>query len=205
MIRQLTRYFVQGLIYLVPIAVVIVVVFKLLQFLKEDVIDTFLTDYLLAWTGISIVNSIIVYAIATVLLIALVATAGLVGSSIIFQPVEVWLKRQLDRAPLIKTIYQAIRDLMSAFVGQKKSSNQPVMVKMVENSELYKPGFITREDLSQLGIDEGMVAVYLPHSYAWSGNLFIVPAKNVRPIDVRASDMMKFIVSGGVSEIEDEE
>jgi uncharacterized membrane protein len=48
-----------------------------------------------------------------------------------------------------------------------------------------------------------MVAVYLPHSYAWSGNQFIVPSQNVTPLDVSAATVMKFIVSGGVTKIDD--
>ncbi|HCC31721.1 MAG TPA: hypothetical protein DEQ03_16975, partial [Marinilabiliales bacterium] len=59
-------------------------------------------------------------------------------------------------------------------------------------------GFITETDLSQLNVSE-KVAVYFPHAYAFSGELFIVPTDNITPIDVPAADVMKFIVSGGVS------
>ena len=52
-----------------------------------------------------------------------------------------------------------------------------------------------------MGIDKGMVAVYLPHSYNFSGNLFIVPAENVRPIKASPAEVMKFIVSAGVTSI----
>ena len=55
--------------------------------------------------------------------------------------------------------------------------------------------------LEELGIDGAKVAVYLPHSYNFSGNLFIVPANQVTPIDASASDVMKFIVSGGVTKL----
>jgi uncharacterized membrane protein len=74
---------------------------------------------------------------------------------------------------------------------------------MYENATVQKLGFMTSDDLSDLGIMKGQVAVYLPHSYAFSGNLFIVPAENITLIDASASDIMKFIVSGGVSKIGD--
>jgi uncharacterized membrane protein len=46
--------------------------------------------------------------------------------------------------------------------------------------------------------------VYIPHSYNFSGNLFIVPNGNVRPIHgVEASELMKFAVSGGVTRLKD--
>ncbi len=72
------------------------------------------------------------------------------------------------------------------------------------DSDVEKFGFITNKDLNELGIGEDKVAVYLPHSYAFSGNLYIVPKKNVTPIDAKAADIMKFIVSGGVTTVDNE-
>jgi uncharacterized membrane protein len=70
---------------------------------------------------------------------------------------------------------------------------------------LEKLGFLTEEDLSTLDEKE-KVAVYFPHSYNFSGELFIVPKNQVRPIDISPSVVMKFIISGGVSGIyEDKE
>jgi len=66
---------------------------------------------------------------------------------------------------------------------------------------VHKLGFITQEDLASLGLKEGFIAVYLPHSYNFSGNLFIVPKENVTLIDRSTSDVMKFIVSGGVVDV----
>jgi uncharacterized membrane protein len=66
---------------------------------------------------------------------------------------------------------------------------------------LYKPGFITQNDLSNLNLP-GMCAVYFPHSYAFSGNLFLVDKNKVKPFDGNATDVMKFIVSGGVTNLE---
>ena len=43
------------------------------------------------------------------------------------------------------------------------------------------------------------VAVYLPHSYNFSGNFYIVPREHVTLIDLPGADVMKFVVSGGVS------
>ena len=63
-------------------------------------------------------------------------------------------------------------------------------------------GFITQKDLSNLGIEKGKVAVYLPHSYNFSGNLFIVPVENITPLDAPPAEVMKFIVTAGVTSFE---
>jgi uncharacterized membrane protein len=74
-------------------------------------------------------------------------------------------------------------------------------VKISENGRLYKLGFVTNRDLSKIGLTQEMIAVYLPHSYAFSGNLFVVPAENVTPIEAQSTEVMKFILTAGVTEI----
>ena len=78
------------------------------------------------------------------------------------------------------------------------------MVKVNPISELEKLGFITQEDVSKLGVEGDKVAVYFPHSYNFSGELFIVPSKHVKKIDGPPADIMKFIVSGGVANYNNE-
>jgi uncharacterized membrane protein len=63
-------------------------------------------------------------------------------------------------------------------------------------------GFITDDDLQELGLGKEFAAVYVPMSYSISGRLLIVPKENVAPLDVNGSDAMKFVVSGGVSEVD---
>ena len=70
-----------------------------------------------------------------------------------------------------------------------------------DRGTIEKFGFVTDEDLSSIGVSEEKIAVYLPHSYAWSGNLFIVPAKNVTRINASATDVMKYIISAGVTKV----
>ena len=60
----------------------------------------------------------------------------------------------------------------------------------------------SNEDLKSLGIKDGKVLVYLPHSYAFSGQLFVVDRSYITPIDRSSSEIMKLIVSGGITEIE---
>lgn len=124
---------------------------------------------------------------------------GFLGSTFIAQPILKYFTSLLDRIPLIKTIYSSIKDLLSAFVGQKKGFNKPVLIRVTEAYEVERIGFITDESLESLDAGEGKIAVYLPHSYAFSGNVFIVPKKNVSPINAKSADVMKYIVSGGIS------
>ena len=76
------------------------------------------------------------------------------------------------------------------------------MVTTNKSSGIQQLGFITHTDLVELGIKNDKVAVYFPHSYAISGILLIVPTENIAPINASSAEMMKFIVSGGVTDID---
>jgi uncharacterized membrane protein len=179
-LKRLLAYFLKGLLLAVPVTVTVYVLYKSFVFL-----DNLLPNQL---PGIGI---LIIFSAITFL--------GFLGTTIIQEPLLQAMDRLLERIPLVKFIYTSIRDLLSAFVGKEKMFNKPVMVKMNEQSEVYKLGFITQKDLSAFKIDEGFSAVYLPHSYNFSGNLFIVSNNLIRSLDIPSDEAMKFIVSGGIS------
>ena len=187
--KVIAGYFLRGLLYTVPLAITVYIIYQIFVFLDNLLAD--LIPYNIPGLGILI-------------LLVFITLMGFLGSTIIGQPVVNYLESLLNRIPLLKTLYTAITDLLGAFVGTKKRFNQPVLVKMNRESEIEKLGFITTEDLSRLGIEGGKIAVYMPHSYNFSGNLFIVPRTNVTPIHHNTADVMKFIISGGVTELNEE-
>jgi uncharacterized membrane protein len=185
--KKIISYFLQGLLYIVPISATIFVVIYAFDTIAE-----------LSGKIIKIDNNIL----SIIVLFILITLIGIIGSRIITSPFNSLFKKVLEKAPLLKTIYTSVKDLMNTFVGGKKGFDQAVLVKVYENSTIERIGFITNEDLGSLNIDKGKVLVYLPHSYAFSGQLFLVEKKYLTPIDSSSSDIMKLIVSGGVSEIE---
>jgi uncharacterized membrane protein len=132
-----------------------------------------------------------------VVTLGLLTLLGFLASSVVGTRVIAEIEKSLQGVPLIKILYNAIKDLIGAFVGNKKSFNRPVAVRL-PNSEVYMFGFATREDLQVPGF-EGHVAVYFPQSYNFAGNVLIMPRAFVQPLEVRSSEAMTFIVSGGVS------
>jgi uncharacterized membrane protein len=167
--------------------------YKTFVFLDE-LLKPLVTDYL----------NINIPGLSIVIVFFLVAMLGFMGRTIIARPIKRLVGHIINRVPLIKVIYTSIKDLLSAFVGKEKKFNQPVLVKVNTISELEKFGFLTQTDLSKLGVEGNKVAVYFPHSYNFSGELFIVPAEHVKMIDAPPADVMKFIVSGGVANYDNE-
>lgn len=188
--RHLMNYFFQGLLYIGPIAITIYAIWVTFVW-----IDSLLDQYIERYIGVNIPG----LGLLSILLV--IALIGFIGSSFLFRPVAAQFDRIISRAPLVKIIYTSVKDLLSAFVGQKRRFNKPVLVKVSADGMLEKIGFVTNNDLSDIGIKEKKIAVYLPHSYAWSGNLFIVPAENVTEIQAPPAEVMKYIISAGVTKM----
>lgn len=185
--KKFFKYFFQGLIFIAPLGLTLYIIYALFNFL-----DGIIQQYIHLWFKVHIPG------LGVVAIFILISFVGFLGQSIIFRPVRRLLGKLIDRTPVLKVIYSSIRDLLNAFVGKEKKFNQPVLVKVNTISELEKVGFLTQSDLSDLGIKD-KVAVYFPHSYNFSGELFIVPAEHVKPFDMSPADAMKFVVSGGIA------
>jgi len=91
--------------------------------------------------------------------------------------------------------------LVEAFVGEKKRFTKPVLVTVNQSPVIQRFGFVTENDLSRLGIEATKLAVYLPFSYGFNGQLLVVESSSVSELDVTGTEMMKFIISGGVTDI----
>lgn len=133
-----------------------------------------------------------------ILLVALILIIGFIGSSFIAQPITQRFNKLLAKIPLIKVIYDAVKELLSAFVGNQKKFTEPVMFKETDHANVYKIGFITQKDLSELTQSKGLYAVYLPHAYALSGMVVFVESSKIEALNIPSSQAMKFIISGGV-------
>ncbi len=191
--KKLVGYFFQGVIYIVPITItfyVLINIFNLIDKGTKSFIAFFLgaDNPIISLPGLGILS-----------LLLFVTFFGYIGTFLIAKPVLQYFQDTLQRTPLIKVIYTSVKDFVYAFVGKEKKFTEAVMVCMNKDSNVYKLGFVTSKDLSNLGIEKNMVGVYFPHSYGFTGNFFIVAAEHVTPIHAKSADVMKFIFSGGVS------
>lgn len=188
--KTLISYMLRGLLLLAPIVITLYIIYALFKVLDDSVNDFLEQLFNIRFPGLGIV-----------ILVFLITLIGFLSSTLFFRPLFIMLEHGIARAPLINLIYSALKDFVAAFVSEKKKFNQPVVVNINGNPSFQKLGFITREDLGFIGL-KSKVAVYLPHSYNFSGNLFVVDSKDVTPLDVPVAEFMKFIVSGGITEWE---
>jgi uncharacterized membrane protein len=187
--KRIFSYFLQGLLIISPLAITGYIIYRVFYF-----VDGLLIDQLTKLIGFKIpgIGIILIFVILTLL--------GLIAHTIIARPFRSLYERLMNRAPLLKTIYTSLNDLFSAFVGKERKFNIPVLVLINKDNEIWRMGFMTQKSMTDFGIEK-MVAVYFPHSYAFSGELNIVPESSVKRINLPPAEVMKYIVSGGVTKV----
>ncbi len=190
-VRAIFNYFIKGLIVVVPLGAAIFLVYWGVYKLDSalNLSGIFLTDnhgqpiYI---PGLGILNVLVIIIIA-----------GILVTNVVTDPIKRWINRWINRLPIFKFLYSSIKDLTEAFVGEEKKFNEPVLVEINEFG-VKKIGFLVQKDLAKIGLP-GEVAVYFPWSYSFAGQVIIISADKVKLIDRSAADMMKFVISGGVS------
>ena len=185
--KKLVNYLLHGILYIAPLGLTIYIIYSIFTF-----IDGSLQKLLIRFIDFEIPG----LGFFTLLLFLILV--GFLGKSIITRPIKLIINKTLEKIPVLKFLFSALNDLFSAFVGNEKKFNQPVLVKVNLISNLEKIGFITEENLELLN-EKDKVAVYFPHSYNFSGELFIVPKASIKPLNISSSDAMKFILSAGLA------
>src|SRR6476659_4221749 len=171
---RLLNHFFRGVVLLAPLAFTVYVCVRVFA-----TID--------GWLGIPIPG---VGFLATV---ALITLFGFVASSFSTRRSLAAVEGVLERLPFVRLLYSSTKDLLNAFVGEKRRFDQPVLVTPYPGGVAHVIGFVTTEALSGLGL-AGHVTVYLPFSYSFAGTLMIFPANAITPINADSAEVLAFIV-----------
>jgi uncharacterized membrane protein len=179
---RLLNYFLRGLVVVVPLALTAYVCFVIFT-----TIDS--------WLGLKI------RGVGFVLALLLITVVGFLASSIVTRTLLAAVDRVLDRLPFVRLLYSSAKDMLNAFVGEKRRFDKPVLVSISADGALKVMAFLTSDSLASLGVYDH-VTVYMPQSYGFAGHILIVPADRVQRIEADAAEVMAFIISGGVTQVE---
>ncbi|MEP6595146.1 MAG: DUF502 domain-containing protein [Ginsengibacter sp.] len=184
--QKLFQYFIQGLIILGPVSITAYTIYVVF-----DKIDNILRP---------VIN---IPGIGFVTIVLFVLLVGYLSTFFLMSRILSLLDRLLEKTPGIKLFYSFIKDFFEAFAGNKKKFTNGVLAN-IENNDVWRVGFITQEDMSKFAMVD-FVAVYVPMAYSVAGNVYIIPRSRIRPItNISSVQTMKFAVSGGVTDIAEE-
>ena len=177
--RKLLKHFLRGLLVTVPVALTVFIVWTVFR-----TID--------GWLSIPIPGAGFIITIAAITFI------GVLASNLVARQAITMFEELLRKLPFVRLLYSSSKDLLSAFVGEKRRFDAPVLVSLQPDGAVKALGFVTSESMEDFGLTDH-VSVYLPESYNFAGNLFVVPRSRIQRLERESAEVMAFIVSGGVS------
>jgi uncharacterized membrane protein len=180
-VRRLLNYFLRGLVVVVPLGVTVWVCVKIFHAIDD------LLGFTIAGAGF-------------VIMIVLVTFVGFLASTIVARTIGGAFDQLLGRLPFVNLLYSSTKDMLNAFVGEKRRFDKPVLVSLTDDGSVKVFGFLTAESIAALGV-AGSATVYVPTSYSIAGHVIVVPTSRVTRLDADAPEVMAYIVSGGVTTV----
>ncbi len=179
--KKLLTYFFNGLLLVIPVAA---------------------TYYVLAFSIVQLdgLIPVPVPGLGILIVLSTITLIGYLGRNVLIQPIVRFLEKIILRLPIISVVYKSTRDFAEAFLGNERKFENPVLYDMSGQGD-YRIAFLTQEHLEQFDLKEH-VGVYVPHSYNFSGNFYIVPRSRVSPLKMTTSEAMRLAVTGGVVNID---
>lgn len=192
--RTVSSIFLQGVAITLPVTLTAAVLYWLAATAESFLggLIQHLLPHLTYWTGMGIV-----------LAIALIFLAGILMNMWVTRRLAGLVDRQLERIPIVKSIYGSIRDILGFISGKDSSAGFRQVVAVSVTDQIRLVGFVTVEDGAAAPLasksSDSLVGVYLPMSYQIGGYTVYLPRARIEPLDMTIEDAMRFTLTAGLS------
>jgi len=188
--ETLKRWFVAGILILVPA----VVTYLVLAFVFQKV-DNLLLPTIYKFFGYHIPG------LGILILILLILLLGAMTRSVIGGRLVGWWEKLLIKLPFIRTLYSASKQLLETFTVPDTSAYNRVALVEYPKEGVYVLAFIARSTtLVKAKIEGDYSAVFIPSTPTpFTGFVAMIHKNNIFPIDISVEEAVKFLVSGGIA------
>lgn len=185
--NALRRYFVAGLLTLVPIAVTYAIfrfLFNFFDGLLGPAADEALGRHV---PGVGVVFS----------LLAILAV-GAIASNVAGKKILAYLSKILENTPLVKSVYSASKQMVAALSPGGGGLKRVVLIEYPRKG-IYSIGFLTsRMPWKEPGSDRNWVSVLVPAALnPTSGFVVVVAEEELQDPGFSVEEGVKLVVSGG--------
>jgi uncharacterized membrane protein len=179
------KYFINGLIVIVPIAITAFVIVQIFS-----VAESLVGDYLpVHFPGIGLVTGL-----------AVIFIVGWLSSYWITKKIIGWGERLLTTIPVVKFIYKSVKQLSTVVFESKQLLKQPVLVPY-PHPGTKALGFIMSELSEPIAckLEEECLCVFVPMSLNMTAgfNIF-VPKRDIIFLEVTSESALQYVVTAGV-------
>jgi uncharacterized membrane protein len=193
---RLRTYLVTGIIVTAPIGITLWLIWAFISFVDEKVMpllpEKYRPEEILQFS----VPGIGVLIVLVFLILVGMFTSGFVG--------RFYLRlgeRLLDRMPVVRNVYGALKQVFEAVLSQKDRAFREVVLVEYPRRGIWVLGFVTStsEGEIQNRFGETVVNVFVPTTpNPTSGFLLFVPRGDLIHLDLTVEEGAKLVISGGI-------
>jgi len=194
--RKLRNYFFAGILITAPVGITAWLAWEFVSYVDDRVNNVIpYTWNPETYLPFSIPGLGVVLVIVALMVIGFFA-AGLIGRTMVGLG-----ERLLDRMPVIRRIYAAVKQLIETILKEQSQAFREVVLIQYPREESWAIGFITGETEHHVQGEtpEGVVNVFLPTTpNPTSGFLLFVPRHEIQLLTMTVEEGIKMVVSGGI-------
>ena len=203
------KYFITGLVILLPLAVTIAVVFFVVNFLTKPFIgfvSQFLSKTAIKEIGFLFFSpeQVLLYGSKLIILIGLflfTLILGLIARWFLFKTLIKISDTIIHRIPLVNKVYKTTQEIIRTLFASDKNSFKQVVMAPFPNKKTYSLGLVSRDSpkTCQKALNSDLVSVFVPTTpNPTTGFLLMFRKEDLIFIDMKTEDAIKYIVSCGV-------
>jgi uncharacterized membrane protein len=190
----LRKYFVTGLLILVPLAITLWVL--------NLIVSTM--DQTLLLLPLSIRNEFPfnVPGMGVVLTLLIIVFVGGFARNFVGRRLVRWWEALLHRIPVVSSIYSSVKQVSDTLFSPSGQAFRRAVLVQFPRDGSWSVGFVVGDPGASLSrsIGEGVQTVYVPTApNPTSGYILILPPAEIINLDITVDDALKFVVSMGVA------
>lgn len=193
--KSLTRMFLLGLSILLPVVLSIQLIIWLVRTMEV---------WLRSLWMLVLSESTYFPGLALLSFLLLTTAIGLLSRLSYFRAILRLPGSALERTPVVRYIYNTIKDFLD-LMGGKTFSDQSVVWVTLPQANARLLGIVTKQGSDKASrlaefIEDDEVAVYLPMSYQAGGYMLVVAREQIEKTDMSPGEALHLIMSAGLGQ-----
>jgi len=197
--------FLTGLVVVLPIGLTIYVVWGVIGWIDGWILPLIPARYqpemlIKDWFGPE--ANFPVRGVGVLVFLVVTAVVGWLARGLIGRTVMRQAEDLVDRVPVVRSVYSGVKQITETFFTKTEKSFERTCLVEYPREGYWSVGMVATkpkgEIAAKLPEGNGMIAVFIGLTPMTSGFLVFVPERDVIPLDLKADEAVKLIVSAGL-------
>ena len=194
MIAQIRKYFVAGLLTILPLALSVYILLVLFR-IVDGILGRYLNVYLKNLLGFYIPG------LGLILFLAIIFLSGILSIHFFGASLHLFLGRALARFPLLRYIYPSVKKVFEFVFSDSNLGFKKAVLVEYPSKGIWSMGFIANDGYAEAEEKTGkkFFNVYVPSTpNPTTGYFFLGPKNDVIMLDIGIKEAMRLVMSGGL-------